>query len=635
MCEESLDRSDPLQLCPHCAYLLKKFYNFKKKCVSTRDTLKQCFDTGQQIKDTSTPYLNFWKENRNTIITYKQTDGNNKIIQYINTDLYISFVKIEEDTFNDAVKNVKVENETEDAVEKNVEEEIELKADDKEVSNDGFESFSPVVVYAKEENDEDIISELNETEPINVETDIVVEKKKGKQKVKQKSRQKDRIEELNIDKLSIHQRRKLLRQIKEKPLLTAKDKQLLFKLDKRYKPLKELENDFDVQMYLTEEEQMEEFLKRKTEDSYVKSEFKCQICFRGFKEAKLLETHKLKHEVSAGDYVCKICNIRCLTSKLHRTHRDSNHTAKYTCKSCSFITYNKAQARKHQSWHEGVVHTCQHCQMSFRKHTTLLSHLRLLHPSPHICGVCARSFVSANGLRQHKTVAHKEQYVDDKEGTRCEECDITFATRNVYVRHVLMTPKHAEMAKCIIGCTVCGEQFDNREALEQHSHKGPKRPEDKVKDLKCSECDEHFTHSSSLYHHFVKAHPSVPYKLAGSRHYLCETCGRTFNCAGSLSTHARAHSGERPYACAACDKTFRTKQTRDKHATRHDHTRRHACRVCGNLYSNKTNLFRHKQVHSGVRKHRCDMCDKSFVDGSNLRQHVQGVHYNIRRVRKR
>ncbi|XP_052748145.1 putative zinc finger protein 66 [Galleria mellonella] len=637
LCDETMDISNSsLQLCSICAYLLKKFYNFKKKCSSSQEKIRQCFDSGQKVSSLSTfssPSLNYWIENLNKTVIYRNMNDAEILSNNINTEMYISYMKIDENSPDDPEKSLKVENEEEecDRVKDIEANELELKTDvQEELSDDIFESLSPIVVFTKEEINivPDVMPELKGS----LETNIEVSKKKGKQKVKQK---KDRIEELNIDKLSLHKRRKLLRQIKEKPSLTAKDKQLLFKLDKRYKPLKDLENDFNVQMYLTEEEQLEEFYRRRSDDGYVKAEYKCEICYRGFKEQKLLDTHKLKHEPSAGEYVCRICNIRCATSKLHRTHRDSNHTAKYTCKSCSFVTYSKAQARKHQSWHEGVVHTCQHCQMSFRKHTTLLSHLRLLHPSPHICSVCARSFVSANGLRQHKTVAHKEQCVSDKEGTRCEECDIVFASRNVYTRHVLTTPRHADAAKSIIGCTVCGEQFDTREMLEQHSHKEPKRGGDRVKDLKCSECGEHFTHSSSLYHHFVKAHPGIPYRLAGSRHLLCETCGRTFNCVGSLVSHARSHSGERPFACDACDKTFRTKQTRDKHATRHDLARRHACRVCGNLYSNKTNLFRHKQVHSGIRKHRCDMCDKSFVDGSNLRQHVQGVHYNIRRVRKR
>ncbi|XP_059047298.1 zinc finger protein 184-like [Achroia grisella] len=632
LCEESLKHNYPIQLCPCCMYLLKKFYNFKRKCNNSQEMIQQCWNTGLKLKESnliSYPHLSFWKEHRNKITNYKHID-NNDVFQYINTNIYVSHVNTKEESFNDMEKNLKMENDEETV--KNVDvSELEVKTDfDEDLMEGCMDSLSPIVVFTKEEITEDIIPESKCAEQRNIE----VKKRKGKQKVKQKNRQKDRIEELNIDKMSIHKRRKLLRQIKEKPTLTAKDKQLLFKLDKRYKPLKDLENDFNVQMYLTEEEQLEEFNRRRTDDGYLKAEYKCDVCYRGFKEQKLLDTHKLKHEPSAGEYICRICNIRCLTSKLHRTHRDSNHTAKYTCKSCSFVTYSKAQARKHQSWHEGVVHTCQHCQMSFRKHTTLLSHLRLLHPSPHICGVCARSFVSANGLRQHKTVAHKEEQVNDKDGTRCEECGVTFTSRNVYVRHVLLTPKHAELAGCIIGCTICGEQFDTREMLERHTHKDNKRGE-RVKDLTCSECGDHFTHSSSLYHHFVKAHPGVPYQLAGSRHLLCETCGRTFNCVGSLVSHARSHSGERPFACPSCDKTFRTKQTRDKHATRHDRTRRHACRDCGNLYSNKTNLFRHKQVHSGVRKHRCDMCDKSFVDGSNLRQHVQGVHYNIRRVRKR
>ncbi|XP_063371935.1 zinc finger protein 69-like isoform X2 [Cydia amplana] len=322
---------------------------------------------------------------------------------------------------------------------------------------------------------------------------------------------------------------------------------------------------------------------------------------------------------SAGPYVCTICHIRCRTPKLYRTHRDSNHTTRYSCKRCQFFTYSKAQALKHHGWHEGVEHTCQHCGATFRKHTTYMGHLRRAHPSAHICGVCARSFVSAYGLNLHIKAVHKDTNKLENDSTRCEECDVTFVSRQMYVRHLLITDRHKEMSKDIMGCRKCGEQFESAEEMERHTHYKERnyvRKDAPRRTIKCDECSEAFSHPNGVYQHYLREHPDTPYRFAVKRHYLCEQCGKTFKSPGLLQQHGLVHLGLRPPAAKKPPG-------------------RNSCRLCGKTYSKLSGLFRHKLTHLGVRRHKCHICEKAFTDTSNLKQHVQGVHLNIRRIRKR
>ncbi|XP_061727674.1 transcription factor grauzone-like [Cydia pomonella] len=311
----------------------------------------------------------------------------------------------------------------------------------------------------------------------------------------------------------------------------SKKSQQLQKRARRNQSNQELEEHFTITQFLTEEEQVQEFLKRKMGEGYLEGKFKCELCLKSFKEQKWMDAHKQKHEPSAGSYKCTICHIRCRTPKLYRTHRDSNHTTRYSCRRCQFFTYSKAQALKHHGWHEGVEHTCQHCGATFRKHTTYMGHLRRAHPSAHICGVCARSFVSAYGLNLHIKAVHKDINKLENDSTRCDECDVTFVSRQMYVRHLLITERHKEMSKDILGCRKCGEQFESAEEMEKHTHYKERkyvRKDAPRRTIKCDECSEVFSHPNGVYQHYLREHPDTPYRFAVRRHYLCEQCGKTF-----------------------------------------------------------------------------------------------------------
>lgn len=71
----------------------------------------------------------------------------------------------------------------------------------------------------------------------------------------------------------------------------------LFKcIQNRYKT--EYESVFDIEYLNTKEKMIEEFENRQSYPSYIIANFKCDICFQGFKHEKKLQYHLKCHDVS-------------------------------------------------------------------------------------------------------------------------------------------------------------------------------------------------------------------------------------------------------------------------------------------------------------------------------------------------
>lgn len=108
-----------------------------------------------------------------------------------------------------------------------------------------------------------------------------------------------------------------------------------------------------------------------------------------------------------------------------------------------------------------------------RKYTSHLSHVRIKHPSQFVCGACGSSFVSRLGLAMHRAVMHKHRPVSiypvpsrpvpprratprspvvcrqeaAEGGPYCAECDLRFASRAAYSKHLLTSVRHVDDVK--------------------------------------------------------------------------------------------------------------------------------------------------------------------------------------------
>ncbi|XP_073966378.1 uncharacterized protein isoform X2 [Choristoneura fumiferana] len=648
------------KFCPHCACLMRKLYKFVKMCRASYYQLTEYLNNGRKVTQLYVNHNQDWRQRyhpihltcgkaqRMEVVDCIHTPKKSKTKMKTDSKLYVWHLTVPKDESAEVTQAKPPD----DYVQTN-ERQLHMDQDNKEYLESPIDNVEGYIddfvdsdtIQARDVPVENEMETMVENEGAMTEVLCVEETKAVKNEEFQEQIVEDTVEEQNetdvkperdedmtlqeikeelqaatiLDDVDfeIVEKKKKVKRNKKEPKSSKHTQQQLLRA-KRLKVNQELEEHFSITYFLSPEQQWAEFLARRQAEGHLQGRYQCRLCLTSFKGRQWMEQHVRKHEPAAGDYECSICKIRCKTPKLFRTHRDANHTTKFTCKRCPFVTYSKAQALKHHGWHEGVEHTCQHCGATFRKHTTYMGHLRRAHPSSFICGACARSFVSAYGLNLHIKAVHKDIDKLESDSTKCEECDVTFVSRKMYVRHVLITDKHKEIARDILGCRKCGEQFATRELLEQHTHYKERRARAEVpkRAIKCDECDEVFSHPNGVYQHYLRSHPDKPYQFAVQRHYLCEQCGKTYKSPGLLQQHSLVHKGIRPPPA-------KKQQGRN------------SCRICGKTYSKLSGLFRHKLTHQGVRRHKCHICEKAFTDTSNLKQHVQGVHLNIRRVRKR
>lgn len=156
----------------------------------------------------------------------------------------------------------------------------------------------------------------------------------------------------------------------------------------------------------------------------------------------------------------------------------------------------------------------------------------------------------------------------------------------------------------------------------------------------CHLCDLRFNRRDNLQHHLNRLHPNGVIKLEKCRSdvqtWLCEVCGKTFNCRSRLKTHEAIHSGVKPYRCDLCPKAYMRNNDLEHHkkivhidgADELPQSSSLLCDFCGKEFKCKSQLAIHFQTHTGERPHLCDICGRKFGRSYQLKRHRILVHVN-------
>ncbi|KAF7656616.1 hypothetical protein LDENG_00038980 [Lucifuga dentata] len=184
-------------------------------------------------------------------------------------------------------------------------------------------------------------------------------------------------------------------------------------------------------------------------------------------------------------------------------------------------------------------------------------------------------------------------------------------------------------------CDVCGKVMRCKSSLARHSfiHTG-KKP------YGCHLCQMRFNRRDNLQHHLSRLHPNGVIKLekcrADVQMWLCEVCGKTFNCRSRLRTHEVIHSGLKPYRCDLCPKAYMRTNDLEHHkkivhivgTDEFPKPSSLLCDFCGKEFKCKSQLAIHFQTHTGERPHLCDICGRKFGRSYQLKRHKILVHVN-------
>ncbi|XP_026325665.1 zinc finger protein OZF-like [Hyposmocoma kahamanoa] len=371
---------------------------------------------------------------------------------------------------------------------------------------------------------------------------------------------------------------------------------------------------------LSKEDQIKELESRKNTTSYIRADFKCEYCYKGFVIESSYKSHIVFHDVSRGDFSCEICAVRYSTKRQVLTHHRQTHAVNFVCNICGHATKNIKRAKFHYNHHQGVKITCKHCGKQFSQRAQHMNHVRSAHGAAR-CDICGMLFISATGVSRHKFWQHKEVV-----GVNCESCSSQFHSTEALNKH--------RISGCSIDlkpCPACGTNFSGQESLQTHIEEVHWKTDNA---FKCSKCSKTYSSERLLKIHLREHRRSQRTGEGVTPSFMCEVCGRSFMDRKYLRDHQRLHTGDKPYQCDVCSKTFRLPSTHRAHMDRHANLRRYQCSICPKTFTQAGHRAAHVRRHTNEKPFACSTCGRRFSCSGNARHHLRAVHMGIRRNRK-
>ena len=239
---------------------------------------------------------------------------------------------------------------------------------------------------------------------------------------------------------------------------------------------------------LAKKQNLELHIDRRHSDTGEKS-FICDHCGKGFiyqstllnhQQQKLCSKPQNNRKLIKCDYCVKVFDLR----KEIKPHYEQYHpdqsiilegTKRYYCQNCQEVYFDRKALRIHRKTHEEIT-----TKTGENRSSTKTRKFE--------CKVCQETFITASGRRDHMFEKHTTEYehlVENKcitcgvkcpttkalnrhikryhtlEKHRCEPCQKTFISKQLYEDHVRQS--HAR-----VQCDVCHKDFCNKFLLKKH-----------------------------------------------------------------------------------------------------------------------------------------------------------------------
>ncbi|EGW11634.1 Zinc finger protein 227 [Cricetulus griseus] len=136
----------------------------------------------------------------------------------------------------------------------------------------------------------------------------------------------------------------------------------------------------------------------------------------------------------------------------------------------------------------------------------------------------------------------------------------------------------------------------------------------------CTTKKEHRQGEHNVYFSYACSLLQQPINI-GENRPKCETCGKCFSAASSLTVHERIHTGTKPYKCNIFEKSFTQIANFQAHQRVHTGEKPYKCNECGKSFPYLAGINSHQKSHTGEKPYKCNDCDRSFRYYSSLSMH--------------